>query len=323
MHRRSGSLHLPGIGGPGSLLCADRICDRLLLVPSNKLSARAQAWKDAKHRGHRLEEFLCGAVSIDVNRANELSQQCFGEKLGLPRTSLAGGASAKHVPSIIGGASPSKVDLTFEWKSLQSEVNLTARLSHKSSLDSQAYLIQTDRFFDGLEARGLEVAVEVRDSLRLFICCKDRPAEVEEFLAGRPHLGKIHRRTGLPIDQHQVRISGQTFRAYAPDRWQNMLVWLDEYRIEVAHSVLSTGLAIKNEDHATHLWYFKEDGTPDEIFKIDEILQSVNRLDTFVRDNNQNAATTIKFTFGKLQMHLDQAQFRHSHKQISGMLKAK
>lgn len=289
----------------------------------NELSARAQAWKDAKYRGHRLEEFLCGAVSNDVNRANELSEQCFGEKLGLPRMASAGGASAKHVPSIIGGLSPSKVDLTFEWNSLRDGADPTARLSHKSSLDSQAYLIQTDRFFDGLEARGLEFPVEVRDSLRLFICCKDCPAEVEEFLAGRPHLGKVHRRTGLPIDQHQVRISGQTFRAYAPDRWQNMLVHLDEYRIEIARSVLSTGLAINNEDHATHLWYFKEDGTTDQIFGIDEILDSINRLDTFVLDNNRNAATTIEFPFGKLQMHQNQAQFRHNHEKISGLVMAR
>lgn len=292
-------------------------------MDDNKLSARAQAWKDAKRRGHRLEEFLRHIVSVEVARANELSEQCFGEERGLPRRAIAGGASEKHVPCNIGGLTKSKVDITFEWDSIRYGTNSSARLSHKSSLESQAYLIQIDRFLDGLEARNLEVPVEVRRSLRLFISCKDCPTEVEEFLAGRPHLGRIHRRTGVPIDQHQVRIAGQTFRAYAPDQWQRMLLWLDNYRVEIASSVLSTGLAANEEDFATHLWYFKADGTPDEIFEIREILESVDQLDTFVRDHNKDAGTTIMLPIGKLQMHHDVAQFRHSYEQISGMLKKK
>lgn len=286
----------------------------------NKLSARAQAWKDAKRRGHAIEEFLCGAVSVEVARANELSEQCFGEERGLPIRASAGGASAKWVPSILGGTSPSKVDMTFEWDPSQYGEISVIRLSHKSSLDSQAYLIQPDRFFDGLVARGLVAPDEVRDSLRLFICCKDHSSHIEEFLNGRPHLGKNHRRTGLPIDQHQVRISGRTFRAYAPDQWRNMLLWFDKNRTEIARTVLSTGLAANEEDYATHLWYFRSDGKPDEIFAVDRILESVHSLETFVCDNNQNADTTLRFPFGKLQMHLDQAQFRHSFKQIAGML---
>lgn len=291
-------------------------------MSSERLSARARAWKNAKERGHNLEEFLCSAVSIDIVRADELSEQCFGERRGLPIRASAGGARARFVPSIIGGTSPSKVDLIFEWDSLRWKADSTARLSHKSSLDSQAYLIQTDRFFDGLEARHVGVPTEIRDSLRLFICCKDRPSEIEKFLAGRPHLGKLHRRTGMPIDQHQVRIAGPTFRAYAIDQWQRLLHWLDDHRVAIARSVLSTGLASNNADHATHLWYFRANGTPDEIFRISEILESVDRLGTFVRDNNQSAGTTIKFPIGKLQMHQDQAQFRHSYKQISAMLKS-
>lgn len=287
-----------------------------------KLSARAQAWKDAKHRGHRLEEFLRDAVSTEIARANELSKQCFGETRGLPQKAFAGGLNEKEVPCSIGGTTKSKVDISVEWDSFRYGASSSARLSHKSALEGQAYLIQPDRFLDGLEARDVEVPTDIRTSFRLFVSCKHRPIEVERFLAGRPHLGNIHRRTRLPIDQHQVRIAGQTFRAYAPDRWQNMLKWLDDNRVEIARSVLSTGLAANTEDYATHLWYFRADGTPDEIFGIREILEKVDQLDTFVRDNNQTAGTTIALPIGKLQMHQDQAQFRHNHKLISAMLEA-
>lgn len=286
-------------------------------MPDSGLSARAQAWKDAKLRGHAIEEFLCSYIATDVDGANQFCEQCFGQRRGLPETASAGGARAEWVPSVLGGLSPSKVDMVFEWDEVRYRIDPSARVSHKSSLESQAYLIEPDRFLDGLAARGVSVPIDVRESLRLFIGGEDHELSVTRFVAGRPFLGEPHRRTGLPIDEYQKRISGKTFRMYASTRWISMLDWMDDTRCEIARSVLSTGLSSKEEDHATHLWYFDKDGEPDEIFQIAEVIERIDALSTYVKDNNADASTTLELPFGKLQMHQSKMQFRHDFRKIS------
>lgn len=289
-------------------------------MTDSTLTPRAQAWKDAKFRGHAIENFLCTYIAIDVDGANEFSEQCFGQQRGLPETASAGGARAEWVPSVLGGLSPSKVDMVFEWDKVRYRIDPSARVSHKSSLESQAYLIEPDRFLDGLAARGVTVPIDVRESLRLFIGGEDHDLSVTRFIAGRPFLGDLHRRTGLPIDKYQKRISGKTFRKYASTRWNSMLDWMDDVRCEIARSVLSTGLSSNEEDHATHLWYFDEDGEPDVIFRISEVIERIDALPTYVIENNTDAGTTLELPFGKLQMHQSKMQFRHDFRKISQIL---
>lgn len=289
-------------------------------MTDSRLTPRAKAWKDAKFRGHAIEKFLCNHIATDVDGANEFSEQCFGKRRGLPATASAGGARAEWVPSVLGGLSPSKVDMVFEWDKVRYRIDPCARVSHKSSLESQAYLIEPDRFLDGLAARGVTVPIDVRESLRLFIGGEDQDLSVTRFIAGRPFLGELHRRTGLPIDEYQKRISGKTFRMYASTRWISMLDWMDDMRCEIARSVLSTGLSSREEDHATHLWYFDKDGEPDVIFQISEVIEQIEALPTYVNDNNADASTTLELPFGKLQMHQSKMQFRHDFRKIAQIL---
>jgi hypothetical protein len=282
---------------------------------------RPEGWKHAKVDGHLNEHRLSVRLCTDLTLANYLSLQCFSKELGIPESVSGGGASASHVSDVFGGRTNGKPDLEVSWGS-----GNTVRISVKKSRSGQVFLTSVDRFTDGFRIHyGQRVPAEVERCLSLFIGGDEEA--VRMAMRGRRLLGPVHRRTGVLLEEHQIRLVAKTLETYFRDDWHATIAWFGANIASIADFAFSRGYAKASADFATHLWYVKAAGySKDSLLSpMQNLTSACSRHSDMVSTGRKNGGTTIQLPFGFLQMHSPKAenlmQFHHSRAKISAILK--
>lgn len=280
---------------------------------------RAEGWQYAKLTGHQREEDVAAELRSDGTLSSWMHLQYFGTpEVALPRVETSG-ISMERIPSVLGGLTVPKVDLSVEWPAG------TVRVSLKKSEAGQVWLVSLERFVRGFEAQfGDPVPEAVREGLRLFIGPLDL-AEMEDVLAGHPPQGPRSRSGAGPQELHQRRFVARTLEQRRPDTWAATLEWLQQEMPRVAELCFVRGLARDEANYADAVVYsiVERGAVRNFLFPLARLIDYVRTTQEArrVQIGPRQGGSTIIMPFGSLQMHnpkqrgenvyRNQLQFRH------------
>lgn len=282
---------------------------------NSKNRNRSEGWHHAKVDGHANEQQF-GDSLIDnadfiakiVNQSLKYSPQ------GLPKISVDG---SKHVNSIFGDKTTSKVDVTLNWHS-GDRINI----SLKKSKSGQVWLVSVPRFISAIEyylAKNIDT--EVLIGLSLFIGgsnlshCKDYFDEALES-------DKKKDPTIASQEMHQSRLVAKSIEAHFPSLWEATLDFFNENIGLITRLSFSQGLA-KSEAEAADIIVYNNAVHGDSVFPLPKIIEAAiaQTESSPISAGPRNGGSTLQLPTGFLQMHHPQGdnllQFHHQYKKIS------
>jgi len=275
---------------------------------------RSEGWRHAKLDGHANEkqfaEFLVNDEEFITEIRNHLLEI---SPTGEPEISVDG---AKHVDSIFGDKTTSKVDLAINWSSGE-QINI----SLKKSNSGQVWLISLPRFLSAIEFHlDQEIDLEVKIGLSLFIGGSNL-ANYESYFDQALKLDKNKNPEFADLEIHQSRLVGQSIKVNFPSVWDTTLDFFNSNIGLITKLAFAQGLAKADADAANVIVYNKAP-SGQSIFSISGIIQKaeLHINSDPVTTGPRNGGSTLQLPTGFLQMHHPQGdnllQFHHQHKKI-------
>ena len=276
---------------------------------------RSEGWRHAKLDGHANEKLFAELLVNDdefVSKIREHLLEIF--PTGEPEISVDG---AKHVDSILGDKTTSKVDIAINW-STGEQINI----SLKKSNSGQVWLISLPRFLSAIEFHlDREIDLEVKIGLSLFIGGSNL-ASYESYFEQALKLDNKKNPEFAELEIHQSRLVGQSIRVNFPSIWNSTLDFFNENIGLITKLAFSQGLAMSDTDAADVIIYNKAP-SGQSIFSIARIIEltELQIASHPVTAGPRNGGSTLQLPTGFLQMHHPQGdnllQFHHQHKKIS------
>ncbi len=278
---------------------------------------RSEGWTHAKVDGHVNEvEFGKELFSDPVMISEIIAVSGINAPKESPTVRVDGN---KHVTSIFGDSTVSKVDLQLHWSSGE-----YINISLKKSDAGQVWLISVPRFFSTVEHHlGRSLDSDVKSGISLFIggknlsdCMSLYEAALE---ADTKNIPKIANQ-----EIHQKRLVALSIKDHYPDIWNATIDFFNS-NIELITSLsFSMGLAKSKEDSAQVVVYNNASAGAN-VFNIHEIVAFAHEsvIVTPIDSGPMNGGSTLLLPTGFLQMHHpqgdNQLQFHHQYKKISSL----
>lgn len=276
---------------------------------------RSEGWRHAKKDGHANEQKYAEELGKNANMISEIEQCIVGKEfIGIPTISVDG---AKHVKSIFGDLTTSKVDLSINWRNGE-RINI----SLKKSYSGQVWLISVARFFSAVEFYlQSQVDSDVQAGISLFIGGENISQYsklYEDAIASDetkfPNLVKQER--------HQKRLLAVSIATNYPSIWQSTLNFFNQNIGLITRLSFARGLAALESDSADLVIYNRLT-SGSSFFSIDSIVEKAERAITRqpIGPGPKNGGSTLQLPTGFLQMHHptgdNQLQFHHQYQKIS------
>lgn len=272
---------------------------------------RSEGWQFAKLDGHKNEEELGVILRESSELTNFLHETVYKEEQKhLPKVLVDG---SKHVPSILGDPTTSKIDIDLVWATRQ------LGLSVKKSNSGQVWLVSLDRFLKALEIKtGQKVPQDVEVVLSLFIGGENLINFQQEFAEGlrASATEKYHEQ-----EVHQNRLVLESIDQFLPDALATTFDFLQKNLRLVSELSFFTGLASNPEDCAEVVIY-NQVHSGKNVFSKSDLLSAmeVRTNQDLITPGDKNGGSTIKLPTGFLQMHKPQGanllQFHHSYEKV-------
>lgn len=289
--------------------------DGIWMVDSGR--SRSEGWRHAKLDGHANEKEFAEMLVNDKEFVSILTDYVF-EKMpkGTPNISVDG---SKHVESIFGDKTTSKVDLTVTWKSGE-QINI----SLKKSNSGQVWLISLPRFLSAIESHlAKEILTEVKIGLSLFIGGSNI-TNYESYFEKALDSDKKMNPQFAELEIHQSRLVGKSIAVNFPSIWDATINFFNENIGLITKLSFSQGLA-KSQRDAANLIVYNRSNSGKSIFSLNKIIESVesNKNLKPVTLGPRNGGSTLQLPTGFLQMHHPQGenllQFHHRYDKISAL----
>lgn len=279
-----------------------------LMVSSNKIvhRDRSSGWKHAKISGHNNELLVCELINRDLNvQSNILSQSRLSNLVF--KVADYGGLNETDVPSVLGGKTKSKVDISIYFTNSSSKLGISV----KKSPSGQVYLITVGRFIEGIEKQYKIIIPDiVKTGLKLFW----------GYDVDIPNIVKGLNNSYSSYELRKNRLTSESLFKYDSIAYDKLIEWFRDNIGIVTDFCFSRGLASNSEDIASLIWYKNLVDTEcsfDLMLSIDKIIEfSIKNKDS-IKYGNINGGTTIQLPFGFVQWHQGQMQFHHNFKKIS------
>ena len=278
---------------------------------------RSEGWRYAKLDGHanekqfaesliRNEEFISAIEKYVTKRSPK----------GFPEISVDG---AKHVDSILGDKTTSKVDLVLNWSGGE-QINI----SLKKSNSGQVWLISVPRFISAIEFHlNRKLDLEIQIGLSLFIGGTNL-SQYEDYFKQALDFDKKKTPSIAAQELHQSRLVAKSIDSNFPAIWAALLDFFSTNIGLITKLSFAQGLAKSEKDAADVIIYNKAVGGQ-SIFPISRIIENAilhNKSDP-VTAGPRNGGSTLQLPTGFLQMHHPQGdnllQFHHQYKKISNL----
>lgn len=283
------------------------------MVASNR--NRSEGWRHAKLDGHANEKLFAELLVDDEEFVSEIEKHITKRfPKGSPEINVDG---AKHVQSIFGDMTTSKVDLALEWKSGE-HINI----SLKKSISGQVWLVSVPRFISALEFHlSSKIDTKVQTGISLFIGGANLSNLKNYFDKALASDQKLNPKIAEQ-ELHQSRLVAWSIKTNFPSVWEATLNFFNANIGLITKLSFAQGLAKFEEDSADVIIYNKTTGGP-SIFPIPKIIEKSKLLTKKVpvMSGPKNGGSTIQLPTGFLQMHHPQGdnllQFHHQYKKIS------
>lgn len=283
------------------------VADRIQMSERN----RSEGWQFAKLDGHKNEQEL-GVILRESSELTNLLHEIVYKKAqkNQPKVLVDG---SKHVPSILGNSTVSKIDIDLIWETRQ------LGLSVKKSNDGQVWLVGVDKFLKSLAlVTGKDVPGDVEFVLSLFIGGENLSNFQDAFIRGLK-LSKSERYYGQQL--HQNRLMLKSIDKAFPKELTKAFEYFQENLRTMTELMFFTGLASRPEDSAQIIVYNKVYAGRN-IFSKTDLLSNIDSTENLKRviPGVLYGGSTIQFPTGSLQMHKPNGknllQFRHSYKKV-------
>jgi hypothetical protein len=276
---------------------------------------RSEGWRHAKLDGHANEERFAKSLLKNQELVSIIENQIIKD---LPKGKLDISVDgAKHVDSIFGDKTTSKVDLAMNWSSGE-QINI----SLKKSSGGQAWLISVPRFMSVVEFYlNCKLDSEVKMGISLFIGGANL-VNYEDYFNKCLESDKGKNPIIAKQEIHQRRLVAISIESNFPSVWEATLNFFNTNIALITRLSFAQGLAKSEKDAADVIIYNK---APDgkSVFPISRIVNNVSLRTKSVPviAGSKNGGSTLQLPTGSLQMHHPQGenllQFRHDYKKIS------
>jgi hypothetical protein len=272
---------------------------------------RSEGWQFAKLDGHRNEEELGVILRESSELTNLLHEIVFQEDQTSQPMVLVDGS--KHVPSILGSSTTSKIDIDLVWSTKK------LGLSVKKSNGGQVWLVGLDKFFKALTlTTGQSTPQEVELVLSLFVGGENLNKFQQEFSDG---LNRSVNESFYDQQVHQNRLVLNSIDKLIPEALSTTFEFLRANLRIMTELMFFRGLASKSEDCAEIVIYNQVYSGRNVFSKADLLsaIDSARNLEKVV-SGNRNGGSTIQLPTGFLQMHKPQGknllQFHHNYEKL-------
>ncbi|CAB4578581.1 MAG: hypothetical protein F2555_06015 [Actinobacteria bacterium] len=276
---------------------------------------RSEGWRHAKLDGHANEEQFAASLINDQEFISAIEKQKIKiSPEGSPEVSVDG---TKHVESIFGDMTTSKVDLALNWSDGQ-QVNI----SLKKSEAGQVWLVSVPRFISAIEFHSKQkIDLNARIGISLFIG-GTKLSDYEEYFTKALDVSKKKNPRIAVQELHQSRLVAKSIEENFPLIWKSTLDFFNSNIGLITRLSFAQGLAKSEKDAADVIIYNKVvDGK--SIFPISKIIEdATSHTKTHpTTPGPKNGGSTLQLPTGFLQMHHPQEenllQFHHQYKKIS------
>jgi hypothetical protein len=276
---------------------------------------RSEGWRHAKLDGHDNEQLFAKSLVNNQEFISTIEKHLMKTSpKGSPIISVDG---SKHVESIFGDKTTSKVDIALNWDTGQ-RINI----SLKKSNSGQVWLISVPRFISAMEYYlGRSIDSEVRVGISLFIGGSNLSRYENYFEKACEYNMKWNPSIAMQ-ERHQTRLVANSIETIFPSVWESTLGFLNSNIGLITKLCFSMGLA-KSETEAADVIIYNKANDGNSVFSISEIIQSAQahtKLNPIVA-GPRNGGSTLQLPTGFLQMHHPQGdnllQFHHQYKKIS------
>ena len=277
--------------------------------------SRSQGWRHAKLDGHANEDQFARDLLTDRNFLRKIENSILKTiPKSEPKIIVDG---SKHVPSIFGDITTSKVDVSMTWLDSQ-KVNVSV----KKSESGQVWLISVPRFLSAMEFY-LEEKTDpaVTAGISLFIGGNNL-SNYEKLFEAALKSDSIKEPRITIQQKRQRRLVSSSIKSNHPSIWETTLDFFNSNVALITELSFAKGLAASETEHADIIVYNNViDG--ENIFVIPEILDAIKKEKEKSRiiPGPLNGGSTLYFPTGFLQMHHpqgdNQLQFHHQYKKIS------
>lgn len=263
---------------------------------------RAEGWTHAKLSGHENE------INIELSFSDSSFCAQFSKRLGIAqiKTVSVGGLCETTVPSVLGGNTKSKTDL-----SILLEDGKKINISIKKSDSGQVYLISVERFIQGYEKQfSITIPEDIKDTLRLYFHGHPDTSKLLES----PSVTHLEKTSLIQYQVRKQRLVWTSLENFDKEKANNFLEWIKNNIKNIAEYCFSKGLARNQEDWADYVWYINTLGENqfDAIFAVSDIKYATEKNMSNVKSSKRNGGSTINLPFGFVQWHQRQMQFHHS-----------
>jgi hypothetical protein len=283
------------------------------MVVSNR--NRSEGWRHAKLDGHANEKQFAESLINNKEFVSIIEKQLMKiSPKGSPEISVDG---SKHIESIFGDKTTSKVDLALNWKGGQ-QINI----SLKKSDSGQVWLISVPRFISAIEYHlNRKIDSEVRIGISLFIGGSNL-SNYESYFDKALASNKKKNPSIAEQELHQSRLVAKSIETYFPSVWGSTLDFFNSNIGLITKLSFAQGLAKSEKESADVIIYNKAvDGK--SVFPISKVIEdaiSLTKLNPIIA-GPKNGGSTLQLPTGFLQMHHPQGdnliQFHHQYKKIS------
>jgi hypothetical protein len=278
---------------------------------------RSEGWRHAKLDGHANEKQFADALISDEEFVSAIEKFILKDSpKGSPEVSVDG---SKHVESIFGDMTTSKVDIALSWSDA-SQVNI----SLKKSTSGQVWLISVPRFISAIEFHmNQKIELDARIGISLFIGGTNLLG-YENYFSQALEVSKKNNPSIARQEIHQNRLVAKSIEDSFPSIWESTLDFFNSNIGLITRLSFGQGLAKSIKDAADVIIYNRTKNG-EAIFPVAKIVEraiSHSRIIP-ISSGPKNGGSTLQLPTGFLQMHHPQGdnllQFHHQYKKISNL----
>ena len=267
---------------------------------------RSSGWKHAKLSGHSNEELVCEMLQTDKYQQERLLKTLNEQGASITRC-IYGGLHEKNVPSILGGTTKNKADITV-WLNNGKKYGI----SIKKSLAGQVFLVRDTHFIKGFELQyGKIIPENIKRAISLFWGSASDTISIINSYSNEDNVKEL--------ELHKCRLSARTLKRYDQALYDELLEWFKDNIYEITDYCFARGQAKNTDDRATIVWYINLLGehNVDEMHHIDSLCELAEKNKDTIAYGSVNGGTTIQLPFGFVQWHQEQMQFHHKYDTIN------
>lgn len=279
--------------------------------------SRSEGWRHAKLDGHANEKLFADALINDEEFVSAIERYILKDSpKGSPKVTVDG---SKHVESIFGDMTTSKVDIALNWSDA-SQVNI----SLKKSASGQVWLISVPRFISAIEFyMNQKIELDARIGISLFIGGTNLHG-YEKYFSQALEFNKKNNPSIADQEIHQNRLVAKSIEDNFPFIWESTLDFFNSNIGLITRLSFGQGLA-KSVKDAADVVIYNNTKNGDAIFPVSKIVERAILHSTInpISPGPKNGGSTLQLPTGFLQMHHPQGdnllQFHHQYKKITNL----